>query len=196
MSKRVDRHKGRDGELSDDRITVDTVEFNQDAKGYQSTFHFEKNIQKDSNVIERAKIEIKHAILPICSSCKKIRNEDGTWQDLAGYFKTRFDAHFTHGICPACKEKLYPELFAPAPRTTARLVTGGAREQKDALASNILPALGGSQDTPAKGSEDRRSRHERRSGSDRRKRVQDPVIVDLRRGKDRRSGLDRRIASA
>ena len=66
---------------------------------------------KLSDVIERAKTEIKRAMLPICSNCKKIRDEDGTWQDLPAYFRTHFDAHFTHGICPECAKELYPEAF-------------------------------------------------------------------------------------
>ena len=146
-------------------------------------------------MIERAKTEIKRAMLPICSNCKKIRDEDGTWQDLAGYFKTRFDAQFTHGICPACKEELYPELSATVPRTLERLVTGGPQEREGVVTSYALTALadGGA---PVSGSGERRSGHDRRSGSDRRNQVQRPVIVDLRGGKDRRSGPDRRSVSA
>jgi hypothetical protein len=178
----------------DYRIVLDTVAFDQQAKGYQNKFHFEKNVQRDSSVIERAKTEIKRAMLPICSNCKRIRDEDGTWQDLAGYFKTRFDAHFTHGICPACKEELYPELYTPVPRTPKRLVTGPPQEREAASAPYTLKALGSS--APVSGPGDRRSGYERRSGSDRRKQAQGPVIVNLRSGKDRRSGIDRRIAAA
>jgi hypothetical protein len=178
----------------DYRIVLDTVEFDQEAKGYQSTFHFEKNVQRDSNVIERAKTEIKRAMLPICSNCKKIRDENGTWQDLAGYFRTHFDAHFTHGICPACKQELYPELYATTPRTRKQLVTGDPQEWEAAIATYALPAFGGG--APVSGPGERRSGRERRSGSDRRKRVQRSGIMDLRSGTDRRSGLDRRIAAA
>ena len=178
----------------DYRIVMDTAEFDQEAKGYQSTFHFEKNIQRDSNVIERAKTEIKRAMLPICSHCKRIRDEDGNWQDLAGYFKTRFDANFTHGICPACKEELYPELYAATLRLPKQLLTRDVQEREAAMAPYALTALDGG--APVSRPRERRSGHERRSGSDRRKRVQGPGIVDLRRARDRRSGLDRRIAAA
>ncbi len=176
------------------RIVLDTVEYDQEAQGYRSTFHFEKNVQRDSNVIERAKTEIKRAMLPICSNCKKIRDENGTWQDLAGYVKTHFDAHFTHGICPACKEELYPELYATTPRMPKRLVSGGPQEREAAIAAFALPALGGG--VPASGPGERRSGRERRSGSERRKRVQGPGMVELRSGRDRRSGFDRRITAA
>ncbi len=51
-----------------------------------------------------------HGILPICSSCKKIRDDAGHWNQIEVYIRDRSDAEFTHGICPECKEKLYPEL--------------------------------------------------------------------------------------
>ena len=49
-------------------------------------------------------------ILPVCSSCKKIRDEKGNWHEIELYVRERSDAEFSHGICPECKEKLYPEL--------------------------------------------------------------------------------------
>ena len=45
-------------------------------------------------------------LLPICSSCKNIRNGDGSWTYLETYLKTRWDAHCTHGLCPDCQKKL------------------------------------------------------------------------------------------
>ena len=50
-------------------------------------------------------------ILPVCSSCKKIRDENGDWQALESYIHNKSAARFSHGICPDCKKKLYPELF-------------------------------------------------------------------------------------
>jgi hypothetical protein len=172
----------------DYRIVLDTVEFDRDIKGYRSTFHFERDIQRGSDVIERAKNEIKRAILPICSNCKKIRDEDGTWQDLPAYFRTHFDAHFTHGICPACKKELYPELYAPAHSTSELLAAGSSSKHESAVVPFSLASvaeLG-----------DRRSGRDRRIVRERRQRAQRPVIMELRSGKDRRSGLDRRRVSA
>jgi len=48
-------------------------------------------------------------LLPICSNCKKIRDDTGYWQDLEAYINKHSDATFTHGICPECAKKLYPE---------------------------------------------------------------------------------------
>jgi hypothetical protein len=50
-------------------------------------------------------------ILPICSFCKKIRNQDGDWESLEGYITRRSEAEFSHGVCPACAKSHYPELF-------------------------------------------------------------------------------------
>lgn len=46
-------------------------------------------------------------MIPICSACKKIRDEDELWQHLEQYFGDRHDISFTHSICPECNEKLY-----------------------------------------------------------------------------------------
>jgi hypothetical protein len=49
-------------------------------------------------------------LLPICASCKKIRDDQGYWNQIEEYIRKHSDADFTHGFCPACMEKLYPEL--------------------------------------------------------------------------------------
>lgn len=48
-------------------------------------------------------------ILPVCASCKRIRDEEGKWHQIESYIRERSDADFSHGICPECREKLYPE---------------------------------------------------------------------------------------
>lgn len=55
-------------------------------------------------------VKVLSGFLPICSSCKRIRNEKGDWDSLEGYIHTRTDAEFSHGICPQCLERLYPEF--------------------------------------------------------------------------------------
>lgn len=49
-------------------------------------------------------------LLPICSSCMKIRDDKGYWQEVELYIREHSDADFTYGICPACTESLYPGL--------------------------------------------------------------------------------------
>ncbi len=53
--------------------------------------------------------------LPICSSCKKIRDDKGYWQRLELYIESHSEAKFSHSICQDCTEKLYPELFEDNP---------------------------------------------------------------------------------
>jgi len=48
-------------------------------------------------------------MLPICASCKKIRDDKGYWNQIEGYIRDHSEAEFSHGICPECMKKLYPE---------------------------------------------------------------------------------------
>ena len=50
-------------------------------------------------------------LLPICSACKNIRNDEGYWEQVEIYIKERSEADFTHGICPECAKRLYPDLY-------------------------------------------------------------------------------------
>jgi PAS domain S-box-containing protein len=55
-------------------------------------------------------IKVLSGILPICASCKKIRDDKGQWHKIESYIKEHSEAVFSHGICPDCSEKLYPEF--------------------------------------------------------------------------------------
>jgi len=57
-----------------------------------------------------AKVRTLSGLLPICASCKQIRNDRGYWQQVDLYIAEHSEATFTHGICPDCGHKLYPEL--------------------------------------------------------------------------------------
>lgn len=63
--------------------------------------------------LETALAEVKKlsGLLPICASCKNIRDEDGAWHSIEAYVRSHSEANFTHGICPECKPKIYPELY-------------------------------------------------------------------------------------
>ncbi|MGD8670901.1 MAG: PAS domain S-box protein [Desulfobacterales bacterium] len=56
-----------------------------------------------------AKVRQLSGLLPICSSCKKIRDDKGYWNQIEEYIRHRSDAEFSHGICPDCSRKLYPQ---------------------------------------------------------------------------------------
>jgi len=55
------------------------------------------------------RVKTLNGLLPICASCKKIRNDGGYWEQVETYIRTRSNAEFTHGICPDCVRSLYPE---------------------------------------------------------------------------------------
>lgn len=57
-----------------------------------------------------AQINILSGMLPICASCKKIRDDKGYWNQIESYIRDHSEAEFTHSICPDCIKKLYPEL--------------------------------------------------------------------------------------
>ncbi len=62
--------------------------------------------------LQRALDQVKtlSGILPICSSCKMIRDDDGAWEAVDTYVLKHTDAQFSHGICPECLTRLYPDL--------------------------------------------------------------------------------------
>jgi PAS domain S-box-containing protein len=55
-------------------------------------------------------IKTLSGLLPICASCKKIRDDQGYWNQLERYIQKHSDAKFSHGLCPDCINKLYPQL--------------------------------------------------------------------------------------
>ena len=57
------------------------------------------------------KVRILEGILPICASCKRIRNEKGEYEQIEKYITERSEASFSHGLCQECSKKLYPELM-------------------------------------------------------------------------------------
>ncbi|MEA1923841.1 MAG: response regulator [Pseudomonadota bacterium] len=59
------------------------------------------------------KVKSLTGLLPICASCKKIRDDDGYWQEVETYMGDHAEIQFTHGICPQCREKLYPSKKRP-----------------------------------------------------------------------------------
>jgi PAS domain S-box-containing protein len=58
-----------------------------------------------------SEIRTLRGFLPICASCKKIRDDEGYWHQIEIYIRNRADVDFTHSICPDCQERLYGELF-------------------------------------------------------------------------------------
>lgn len=70
--------------------------------------------EKDNLIIELkdalSKVKTLSGLLPICSSCKKIRDDKGYWNQIEAYVHDHSEAEFSHGICPECAKKFFPEL--------------------------------------------------------------------------------------
>ncbi|GAB4178063.1 MAG: hypothetical protein Kow00108_13700 [Calditrichia bacterium] len=68
-----------------------------------------KMLQKEKEEIQQQVVELK-ALLPICANCKKIRKDDGYWEQLDVYISQHTHTEFSHGLCPDCVQTLYPEM--------------------------------------------------------------------------------------
>ena len=71
-----------------------------------------RNLEQSIAELTEAMGRVKQlsGMLPICASCKKIRDDAGYWTQIESYIKEHSEAEFTHGICPECAKKLYPDM--------------------------------------------------------------------------------------
>jgi hypothetical protein len=75
---------------------------------YQLLF---RNLKKHEQELEQALSRVKQlsGLLPMCASCKKIRDDKGYWKQVEDYLHDHSEAQFTHGLCPDCIAKFYPD---------------------------------------------------------------------------------------
>lgn len=73
----------------------------------------EAELRRSNEHLQRALTEVKvlRGLIPICASCKKIRNDGGFWQQLEEYLGEHSEAEFSHGLCQPCIKKLYPGVY-------------------------------------------------------------------------------------
>jgi Response regulator containing CheY-like receiver, AAA-type ATPase, and DNA-binding domains len=106
----------------DDKIAIESVQ--KGAQDYLVKGEVTGNMLRRSiqYAIERRKLltQLEHSareikklrgILPICASCKKIRDDKGYWTKVEVYISDHSGTEFSHGLCPECAEKLYPAYF-------------------------------------------------------------------------------------
>jgi hypothetical protein len=67
-------------------------------------------LMESQRAAARKELKVLSGMLPICSNCKKIRDENGDWNQIESYVAQRSSAKFTHSICPECRSLLYPDL--------------------------------------------------------------------------------------
>jgi len=74
--------------------------------------HLEELVQARTADLQRALEDVKmlSGLLPICASCKKVRDDQGFWTQVEQYIEGHSEAHFTHGLCPECIELFFPSL--------------------------------------------------------------------------------------
>ena len=93
---------------SDQKVLLQNVQqINEDLK--QSVAQLDKKNQELRDALD--KVKLLSGLLPICASCKKIRNDEGYWNEIESYIAQHSEADFTHGICPDCVRTLYPEAY-------------------------------------------------------------------------------------
>jgi two-component system, OmpR family, response regulator VanR len=87
---------------------------------YENAYHqnrelltMQKKLQEFNEQLQEALTNIKtlSGLIPICASCKKIRQDSGYWQQIEAYISDHSEAKFSHGICPECVKKLYPDIY-------------------------------------------------------------------------------------
>jgi PAS domain S-box-containing protein len=81
-------------------------------------------------------VKLLSGLLSICASCKKITNERGDWESLESYLQTHSQAKFSHGVCPDCMRKLYPEQYRAWEQELQAAGTGHASGIREARLRN------------------------------------------------------------
>ncbi len=78
-------------------------------------FNQQQTITTRNRELQEALAQVKQlsGLLPICSHCKRIRNDQGYWEQVEVFVRDHSEAKFTHGICPDCRKELYPNLGKP-----------------------------------------------------------------------------------
>jgi methyl-accepting chemotaxis protein len=80
-------------------------------KAKEESHYYIEELKKGNEKLENALSNIKtlRGFIPICASCKKVRDDKGFWKQVEAYVSEHSEAEFSHGICPNCMKKLYPE---------------------------------------------------------------------------------------
>lgn len=84
----------------------------ENARRYQTIKEIENALRKEKEKLEAALSNVKQltGLLPICSHCKKIRDDKGYWNQIEVYIDQHSEARFSHGICQDCAKKYYPDF--------------------------------------------------------------------------------------
>ena len=94
--------------INSDRIQILDLLFST----YENSLQQKRELERLNKELKEAvdTINTLHGIIPICSNCKKIRDDKGSWSQIEAYIMKHSEAQFSHGICPECARKFYPEF--------------------------------------------------------------------------------------
>ena len=92
------------GELQNARLLAEA----RADDAHQARQRAERAAAQTAAALER--VRVLSGLLPICASCKKIRDNGGTWEQLEVYIKSHSDAEFTHSLCPECAREYEAEI--------------------------------------------------------------------------------------
>ncbi|HOM29372.1 MAG TPA: hypothetical protein PLS81_07935 [Deltaproteobacteria bacterium] len=112
MNEEIARHRDRLEELVHVR-TMELEEANERLKhelGERKRAEESLSVQKRELEDALAQVRVLSGLIPICSSCKKIRDDKGYWNQIERYIQEHSDAQFSHSICPECLRRLYPDI--------------------------------------------------------------------------------------
>ena len=118
--KFIGKQRTKDGRWLDIEVSASAIIKNGKLIGSRDivrdiTVRRREEAKKEKLIVELqnalAEIKTLRGILPICSYCKKIRDDEGYWNQVDAYIKKHTKAEFTHGICPECAKKHFAELF-------------------------------------------------------------------------------------
>lgn len=100
------------------RVRTRTADLEEANKRLQFEIEKRNRIESERQILLKrlqealARIKTLGGLIPICASCKKVRDDKGYWNQIEEYVKRHSHAEFSHGVCPDCMKKLYPE-FSP-----------------------------------------------------------------------------------
>lgn len=100
----------KNGQILDVWLVITCLK--DDSGNINSIATTERDITHIKNALRAKEKEVKilRGFLPICASCKEIRDDKGYWHQIESYIRDNSEAEFSHSLCPKCSVKLYPEF--------------------------------------------------------------------------------------